>query len=296
MPTVEASPGHGYEYMVKRLWEDLHEKGITLPEKIAPDSDLAKLLNADNDSIDRVVHQIASDSQHGFFNADGTNILIDPSAHLTIGIDGQLHFADATHLDMVHAAENMSTTPAYHPEAPAMPPASVEAATVSPEVAPVPIEQPFVVETPAPDASVLHDSSGNVVHDSAGNPVHTGTYEPSAEGSVEHTGVIPENITNHFGLSVPTNEVHFYTDPGAKHLFIYGGSPLERANAIQEYLAEKPDAVVFSADDSGKYRIPWHLVEGKATPEMPVQTRGFLGFFKSLMKAPEPNEFEKSIK
>lgn len=288
VPIVSAS-SHGYEGMLKQLWSQLQEKHITLSADADPHSDLAKLLAADKSSLDGIVHRLAS--EHGFFHPDGTSALIDPSAHLTI-VDGQLHFADAAHPDMVDAVANMGTTPAYHPEAPApaAPPPPVESAVV-PQAEPLP-----AAATPIPDNSVWHDSSGNVVHDAEGNPVHTGTYEAPPEGAAAPVGVAAsESIVNHFGLTVPTNEPHFYTDPDAKHLFVYGGSPLERAQAIQDYLHKNPNSLVFSADDSGRYRVPWHLVEGKATPEAPVQTRGFLGFFKSFMKAPEPEEFEKRI-
>lgn len=298
MPAVSASP-HGYEGMLKQLWSQLQEKHITLPADADPQSDLVKLLTADKSSLDGVVHRLAT--EHGFFHPDGTSVLIDPSAHLTI-MDGQLHFADAAHPDMVHAAENMGTTPAYHPEVPAPATAtpSVEAVSVPPppvESAAVPKVEPLpAAATPIPDNSVWHDSSGNVIHDAEGNPVYTGTHEaPSGEAAIHAEVAASESIVNHFGLTVPTNESHFYADSGAKHLFVYGGSPLERAQAIQDYLHKNPNSTVFSADDSGKYRIPWHLVGGKATPEAPVQTRGFLGFFKSFMKAPEPEEFEKRI-
>lgn len=247
MPSVEASTGHGYEYMAKRLWEQLQEKDLD-PNQYAEGSDIRRLLEADASSIDKVVHQIAADPEHGFYNADGTSVRITLDSHMTINADGDLQLDGA-----VKAPEDAPVTPSY-------PPAGDAQADVIPQEASQPPRADVSSETQAP---------------------------PIIEKSF---------ISNKFGLVIPVAEPHIYIDPGAKHLFVYGGSPLERANAIQEYLAEKPDAVVFSADDSGKYRIPWHLVGGKATPEAPVQTHGFLGFFKSFMKAPEPNEFEKSIK
>jgi hypothetical protein len=251
MPTVGASAGHGYEYMAKRLWEQLQEKGLD-PSQYAEGSDIRRLIEADASSIDKVVHQIAADPEHGFYNADGTNVLITLDSHMTINADGNIQLDDA-----VKAPEDAPVTPSY-------PPAGDAQVDAIPQEASPPIEHAV----------------------------------PDAEQHLEQPPIIEKSfISNKFGLAIPVAEPHFYTDPGAKHLFVYGGSPLERANAIQEYLAEKPDAVVFSADDSGKYRIPWHLVDGKATPEAPVQTRGFFSLFgRPFMKAPEPNEFEKSIK
>lgn len=246
MPSVEASTGHGYEYMAKRLWEQLQEKGLD-PNQYAEGSDIRRLLEADASSIDKVVHQIAADPEHGFYNADGTSVRITLDSHMTINADGDLQLDGA-----VKAPEGAPVTPPYPP---------------------------------------VEDAQVDATPQEAGPPNEDMSSETQAPPIIEKGF-----ISNKFGLAIPVAEPHFYIDSGAKHLFVYGGSPLERANAIQEYLSEKPGAVVFSADDSGKYRIPWHLVGGKATPEAPVQTHGFLGFFKSFMKAPEPNEFEKSIK
>lgn len=265
MPSVEASAGHGYEYMVKRLWEELQTKHLD-PSRYAPDSDVHRLLTTDADSIDKVVHQIAADPSHGFFNADGTSVLINLDSHMTVNADGNIQLDDIT-----KAPDDAPTTPAYHPETPEV--------TDESEVATLPVEESVV----APDDSVLRDNEGNVVYDGEGNPVHTGTYETPPG-------------TNEFGLTIPADEPHLYADTGAKHVFVYGGSPAERANAILEYLIKNPQSVVFSADDSETYRIPWYLVEGKMTPGTPMRTSGFFGFFSSFMKAPGPEEFAKIIK
>ncbi len=295
--SVEATPGKGYEYMMKRLWEDPRMANLKAEDYFKPgvppeqQSDIYKLLTADATKIDTVVHQIAADPEHGFFNPDGTSVRIDPSAHLSIDTDGQLHLADAMHPEgVVNAAESMRVMPPLHPEAPAV--SGAEAPLPSEEiVSPEPIQpvdlthaqDAAAVGQPTHEGSILHDSQGQAVIDSQGSPIHTGTLEASPD-------------TNIFGLKVPLTEPHIYTDLGAVHTFVYGGSPVERAKSILEYLTQNPNKVVFAADDSGKYRIPWHLVEGKVTPGAPVQTSGFFGFFSSFMKAPEPDEFEKLIK
>ena len=107
--SIAASPGHGYEYMMKRLWEGLPEDLDA--NKFPEGSDIRRLLEADASSIDRVVHQIAADPSHGFYNADGTNVRIELGSRMTINADGNIQLGDA-----VKAPEGAPTTPAYPPE------------------------------------------------------------------------------------------------------------------------------------------------------------------------------------
>ena len=137
--------------------------------------------------------------------------------------------------------------------------------------------------TPIQEQNFVVDSSGDALLDSEGQPVHTGAFE-HAPG------------TNAFGIEVKADVPHVYTDAVEQHLFVFGGSPAERAKSIFDFLTQNPDKVVFAADDSGKYRIPWHMVEGKVTPGSPLRTSGFFGFFSDFMKAPEPDELAKLIK
>lgn len=262
--SIAASSGHGYEYMMKRLWEELPEDLDA--NKFPEGSDIRRLLEADANSIDGVVHQIAADPEHGFFNADGTSVRINLDSHMTINADGNIQLDDT-----VKAPEDAPTTPVYHPE---MPVVAGEHEAPTP-----PVEESVVIL----DDSVLRDNEGNVVYDGEGNPVHTGTYEP------------PPGI-NEFGLTIPADEPHIYADSEDAHLFVYGGSSQERANTILEYLTKHPDKIVYGSDDNGAHRIPFYLLEGKVTAGLPVRTNGFLGFFSSWMKAPEPDEFAKIIK
>ena len=301
--SVNASAGRGYEFMIKRLWEQLQDKNID-PSTFDSDSDIHRLLSADAHSIDKVAHQIAADPNHGFFRADGTSVRIDLSTQMTIGADGQIHISDAAHPDIVQAPAHVPVTPAYHPEAPAAQtevPVSAHA-----EVAPQAHAEPLNVEAAhvenaevpasAHESGPISAHNGSEVSETSTPTVdtHVATVEPRL--STPETGAIEGNIINRFGVSVSPREPHFYFDTGAKHIFIYGGSPLEKANAIQQHLIVHPDNIVYSSDTSGVYRIPWHFVNGKAMPGMPVQTRGLFGFFKSFMKAPDPSEFKRFIK
>jgi hypothetical protein len=108
--------------------------------------------------------------------------------------------------------------------------------------------------------------------------------------------VAHESVTNQFGIVVSLDEPHFYADAKGTHIFVYGGSPAEKADAVLKYLTENPNQTVYGTDDTNFRRIPWRLVEGKLVPDAPVETRGFLGFFRSFMEAPKPEEFQKLIK
>ena len=61
--SVDAQAGHGYEFMTKRIWEQLHAQHLD-PNKFAVDSDIHKLITADAKTINGVVHKLAE--QHGF--------------------------------------------------------------------------------------------------------------------------------------------------------------------------------------------------------------------------------------
>jgi hypothetical protein len=112
--TADASTGHGYEFMTKRLWEQLQDKHLDAA-KYPQGSDLRALIEAKPTNIDEVVHDIAT--KHGFFHVDGTSTLVDPKAHVSFNSAGEVHFGDpAHHLDVVESPEGAPVTPPYHPE------------------------------------------------------------------------------------------------------------------------------------------------------------------------------------
>jgi len=288
--SVEATQGKGYEYMMKRLWEQLQEKDLD-PKAYAEGSDIRRLLEADQKSIDTLVHQIAADPKHSFFNPDGTSVRIDLGSHLTVNADGQLELNGA-----VQAPADAPVTPAYHPETPAVAapaivsPPHVETVdlTAAQEEAAKHIEPMPSQDVPIPPPTteqplVWRDSSGNALVDGSGNPVHAGVAEalPGA---------------NSFGIVVPETIPHIYADPTADRLFAYGGSPTERAKLVSEYLMRNPGKIVFAADEAGAHRVPWHLVEGKVVAGPPMRTNGILGLFSTHLNPPGPEEFRKVIK
>lgn len=208
---VKATAGKGYEYMMKRVWEqlqDLKEQGLD-PSKYDKGTDIRQLLDANPKDIDALVHNLASDKAHGFFNPDGTSIRIDMDARMTIGSDGQLHLIDPVHGDMTRAVEGMRTTPVYPAQVlTAQPTIEVPAQGLG-EEAPlpypgVPIEQPPVpvegriptpVTPPAAEAAAWQGSDGQVWRDSSGNPIQSESFvgqpTPAPEVSAPLEAVTP---------------------------------------------------------------------------------------------------------
>ncbi len=239
MPTVDAASGHGYEYMVKRLAEELHDKDVKLPAGVNQNSDLAKLISADKGSLDDVVHRIAID--HGFFKADGASVRIDPSAHMTI-INGQVHLDDAMHSDIVHTTGDMDMhlTPPYHPEevvphhlveetVPLSQPVEHVAAT-NPQPLPIAIEHAPV---PTIDDSVVHDGTGGVVHDAEGNPVYAGTHHHT----FDHVSTpVPgqEVFTNAHNIPINLTETHGYSSVKGI-IYVMGGNKAIIDTQAQNY-------------------------------------------------------------
>lgn len=133
----------------------------------------------------------------------------------------------------------------------------------------------------------------NAMHD----PRETGAWPPGqSEGSAVGAQVSGEHfIINEHGIEIPTAMPHIYADAEG-HLSIYGGSIEEKIDAIQKFLTENPDKIVYGTDDNGNYRIPWYLHEGQVLPGEPVRTDGFLGFGKTFMDASKPEEFVQKIK
>lgn len=264
---VKASPGHGYEYMTKRLWEQLQEKHISLPQGANPDSDLAKLLAADKDAIDKVVHQLAQENK--FFNPDGTSVLVTPDSHIHLDSSGNIliqgsNLAEGGNL----APSDTAVTPAYHPEtAGADTPAATEGITETETAVPVPPDAPFAhPDYPVADSGGIAELPPVVDHDF---------------------------IVNTHEVTVPLAEPHIYSD--GKNLMIYGGLPKDQMPKILSFLTAHPDSTLFSGEDTGKYRVSWKLVEGKLVPGAAEKARGFRGLFGSFASPPTPDEFTKVV-
>ncbi len=272
---VKATPGKGYEYMAKRLWEQLQDKGLD-PTQYAEGSDIRRLLEADAKSIDTVVHQIAADPAHGFFNPDGTSVLIDSDSHMTINAEGNIQVGDA-----VMAPENAPTTPAYPPpEAPS----AAEAFPVHGEPAPLPsVEVPPYEVAPALEPTVEQTS-------------------PQEETAVrsEVIAETPTFLTKVDGVLIDPQTPAIYeaqSPSGEKYLTAYGGSDEERFKLIQDYLA-RPE----NQDQSIRFvhEVPSMLGSQTRVDEIGAGTNAgktswFIDFFKKPIPPPSPSTFLRRL-
>ncbi len=245
--SVDASHGHGYEYMTKRLWEQLQSKHLN-PNDYSPDSDIHKLLTTDAHHIDKLVHDMASDPKHGFFNPDGTSIRVDPHAHLAIKADGQLHFSDPTHPDIIEVPKDMAahTTPVYRPEAQVAHTEGVpesDFATTPLDSHGHPITAPGTTIDDAPTFP-SHDGAHHV-SDSVAPSEHP--VAPSAERvDAPEVDIHDPNLLRHAGA---------YVDKEGTPI-ILGGSVEERAAKAAELVTKNHAAVAYydSTDpDSGGF-------------------------------------------
>ncbi len=307
---VHAVAGHGYEEMLYKLGQEIHDKyPHGLPQGTGHNSDAWKLWHAAaKGDLKGEVHQIAmgTNGGHGFFNPDGTSIRIDPHAHVTIGVDGQVHFGDPTHPDMIHAPAGAPTTPPYQPEA------HIHHAGGKPSAASTPASKAPPAAPTSPMETAPSTASGHAPLENATPPAGMNT-PPHAEipqgvPDISHEG--PTAVSpNHFpptftmhgdiattanGLDVPLSQPHLYAGWNGD-TFAYGGSPAERAQMILGYLKENTYGVVYTASNDENHMLAWQLINDQLTPT-PVRHGGFFGFFRSLAKAPDPSDLQKLIK
>lgn len=273
---IEASSGHGYEYMMKRLWEQLQQQNIKLPEN-AGDSDLARLLSADEKSINSVVHKLAEEK--GWYKPDGTSVRIALDSGMTINSEGEISIEGE-----VSAPEDAPMTPVYHVETEASATPSVGGTEASDRA----LDQYFGTEVPLKTLDVVEIKSQVV---GPGVEVAPSQVQPEAPSASENF------IVNKFNLEISTTKPHLYEDE-VKSLFVYGGSEEEKNKLITDYLTENTQGVIY-AEDANAHRVAWYRElagKGKITQSVPMPTTGFPSFFSSFMKAPTPDEFRKLIK
>lgn len=224
--SVEASKGHGYEHMMKRVWEQLQEKQLD-PSNYAEGSDIRRLLDADPKSINTVIHDLAK--ENGFFKPDGTSVRIDLGSHMTVSEDGDILFGDK-----VFALESAPITPAIHSEAFVIQPTS--------EALP---SQDMVIETPpVPPIGTIIDASTVVQDDLAKiKTVEAPEYEntttalPPDAPPASELADSPNAFVNSYGTPINPDVAHGYMSP--KGLYLFGGTGDLDAQALEYVLKNK---------------------------------------------------------
>ena len=299
MPSVAATAGHGYEYMEKRLWEQLQNKHINPDNYFKPglppdqQSDIYKLLKATPKTINDVVHKIAANPEHIFFNHDHTNVKIYPGAHMTIGTDGQIHVSNGS-IDVIKAPEGAPVTQTYPPEVvpvheeliPIQPAVSGHEALVPPDSP----QTPNLTHTPDLPPQQNIDTTPAPPH-----PPGTFTAHPPAPESP----IMGHEIVNKFGYKVLPDEPHFYAGAKTGEVLVYGGSLDSQFNAVYHYLMSHPDSTIYGTgtdlDTKAIYRVPFSFPKGTLMVGDPVKNTGLVRLFSHWMKAPEPNDLRKLI-
>lgn len=293
---VKATGGRGYEYMAKRLWEQLQEKNIKLPSGANPNSDLAKLLDANKDSIDTLVHQLAQKNE--IFKDGGASARINLDSHMSIDTNGNISLSNI---------DTGKVTPPYHTEASTggnSPEAIASAQAHFAEQArgtPHPALERYENFGPGDRASSVPAEGPAGI---AGGTATEVTVNPESSGedilirTQEPAPVIEKSfVVNTFGLTVPLGEAHVYAGPtGENAVYAFGGDKKVRLEAIFDYLSAHPTATVIAADETEKYRAVWSMKDGKMTSSEPLKKTGFLGIFNTLMDPPHPGELAKLIK
>lgn len=283
------APGHGYEYMMKRLWEQLQEKHIKLPANSGDTSDLARLLAADEKSINSIVHKLAEEK--GWYKPDGTSVRIDLDSAMTINPEGEISVGDH-----VSAPDEAPVTPAYHAEAETSHTSEVTEGkyiSIDDEVRQRAREfvAPLESTTPLSEPPRVEGVSSQTIPEVQATP----TYEAPVSNEAPPTNPESTVISNVHNIRIQTAEAHIYEND-TKSLFVYGGSPEEKAKMIKEYLRTHQDAVIY-AEGAKATRVPWYLTQGVIITEgQPVSEKSFFGIFSTLMKAPSPDDLEKFIK
>jgi hypothetical protein len=262
---IHAKEGRGYEWMLKRMWEQLEAKGLGA-EEYPLGSDARILLEADADSIDGIVHEMAK--AHEVFT-DGASKLIKLEDVISIK-DGNIQLNGE---GVAEAVGSRDATPPYpQPEVEAAPPA------VAAEV-PEPVEG-VSAESETPVAEVETDDV------------------PTSDSSVPVEEIRESSAPNRYGVQVSYTAPHIYTDKEG-HLMAFGGSEKARGDVIAEYLKKNPGKIVYGASDDSQFRLAFGVVEGGRVEPVgePVQNSllGRLFGGDKFMKAPEPNEFRKLV-
>ena len=258
MPIVGASD-HGYEGTLMEAFAKVHQPGFHVATNLDPQSDLGRLLAADNLSIGKVAHEIAI--KNGFYHADGTSAVIHTHDSLTFDEKGNSLFTSG-HETVVAASQ------------------TVDAQTS----APLHILEPHLTsDSPSEWSPDVHHEAGGITE------THK-TFDPTK--AYMQNG--PLDTINLHGITVLPHESHLYIGLNAKgeqNVCAYGSTFEDKKKLIEEFLTRNPDKIVYT-EDAQAHRVLFHSMEGKVLegPVMRIKG-GFLALSSTFMQPPHPDEF-----
>ncbi len=241
LATVHATPGHGYEYMLKRLSEQLHSQHVDVSH-LDPTSDAYKLATASPHNIDTLVHQMASDPTHNFFRGPDGSVRIGLTADLSVNADGSIEFNDGSGHLYVQAPSDAPLTQ------------NVTHATVGAHADRVPSEAQ--VQQTAERLRAWHAANPDVPNmvphvDAAGDvygPPGAHTVDPPWSLEPRSAGVSHafETFTNPHGVEVNLAQPHVYALEGGR-VIVDGGSYDERLQVAIGYVQQHGGSVHIEA-------------------------------------------------
>ncbi len=269
--TVEAKAGKGYEWMLKRLWEELQDKGLSATD-YPEGSDIRTLLEADEKSINGAVHNLAT-ANGAFIEADGTSKLVRLDDVISLGSDGNI---DLNGEEVSSRLTDRGVTPPYLPQ--------VELTDV-PESIPVSEPEPEVLLSEDPlDAMSSLEENTLIESGLSGESSLAPQEAPQIFTTIDNTIINP---------AVPAiYEVQ--GSAGEKYLYAYGGTDEERFAFIQKFLSEEAN--------KGKTIRFEHEVKSIFGSKSEVSSYGEngvasvkLGFFRGAATAPALDTFLTKI-
>ena len=221
--SVEATPGKGYEFMAKRLWEQLQTQNLDA-NKFAEGSDMRRLVEATPQDIDKVVHDIAK--EHGLFktegNLAGSSVQINLGDKLTFNADGSLEVSNGQ--TYVNAPEGARVTLPLQAEAPVI--------GLTPEMQPMTdygaepaLQRQEIVSPPdkiaGPDLTSEQIEQERMRLQEDADAAETAAQQPPA--SLEGAG--PNAFVNSHDVIVNPDATHGYES--AKGVYMFGGGALD---------------------------------------------------------------------
>ncbi|MDB5244394.1 MAG: hypothetical protein JWN18_264 [Parcubacteria group bacterium] len=246
---IAATKGKGTEYMIKRMWKQLSEKHLDASSyydaERAPDQqpDIYKLLTADEETIDKVVHKIAADPKHGFYHPGGTNARVDLDSVMSFDTHGEI-----TLDGMMETPNDGPITPPYNHAANAENPAisdetsddgfqrvsaTDESFHIQEQLERDSIGEPRPINGGAPEG--LQDA------DSIGTQDSTTSSAPES-GTIENQPSLPQTkeFLSDSGLKIEPREGHVFVEKGSGVPVAYGEPFEARWNAANEYAKAHP--------------------------------------------------------
>lgn len=147
-------------------------------------------------------------------------------------------------------------------------------------------------------ASAEAAAAPDAVPQAAPEAVQPATEQPATSAPVSPEQAPAQEIVTQAGERVNLKEPRLFEIEGRRQVFL-GGTPQDRAFAIEEYLKNVPPgqpAEVCAPDKDGQYLLTWSRGEDGVVRLEPTYVDSWWGLVKTWMKTPTPTELLKLVK